>query len=66
MSRYTANGVRFTRQVFASPVDQVIVVRLTADKKGSHQLHRRLPTEDRRRRGVSPRQEPLKPNPETP
>ena len=29
---YTANGTRFSRQVFASPVDQVIVVRLTADK----------------------------------
>ena len=32
---YTANGTRFTRQVFASPVDQVIVVHLTADKKGA-------------------------------
>jgi alpha-L-fucosidase 2 len=32
---YTEGGTRFTRQVFASPVDQVIVVRLTADKKGS-------------------------------
>jgi alpha-L-fucosidase 2 len=32
---YTASGVRFTRQVFASPVAQVIVVRLTADKKGA-------------------------------
>ena len=32
---YTADGTRFTRQVFASPVDQVIVVRLTADKKGA-------------------------------
>ena len=32
---YTANGVHFSRQVFASPVDQVIVVRLTADKKGA-------------------------------
>src|ERR1035437_4741172 len=30
---YTEGGTRFTRQVFASPVDQVIVVRLTADKK---------------------------------
>jgi alpha-L-fucosidase 2 len=30
---YSAGGTRFTRQVFASPVDQVIVVRLTADKK---------------------------------
>ena len=32
---YTANGVHFTREVFASPADQVIVVRLTADKKGA-------------------------------
>ena len=32
---YSANGVHYSRAVFASPVDQVIVVRLTADKKGS-------------------------------
>ncbi len=32
--QYTANGVKFTREVFASPVDQVIVMRLTADKPG--------------------------------
>jgi alpha-L-fucosidase 2 len=32
---YAANGVKYTRSVFASPVDQVIVVRLTADKKGA-------------------------------
>jgi len=31
---YTAGGVKFTRRVFSSPVDQVIVVRLTADKPG--------------------------------
>jgi alpha-L-fucosidase 2 len=31
---YTANGVHFTREVFSSAVDQVIVVRLTADKPG--------------------------------
>jgi len=31
---YTANGVRFRREVFASAVDQVIVVRLTADQPG--------------------------------
>jgi alpha-L-fucosidase 2 len=31
---YTAGGVRFTREVFSSPVDQVIVVRLTADRPG--------------------------------
>ena len=31
---YKVNGVAFRREVFASPVDQVIVVRLTADKPG--------------------------------
>jgi alpha-L-fucosidase 2 len=31
---YTAGGVKFTREVFASPVDQVIVMRLTAGKPG--------------------------------
>ena len=30
---YTTQGSRFLRQAFASPVEQVIVVRLTADKK---------------------------------
>jgi alpha-L-fucosidase 2 len=29
---YTLNGTRFTREVFASPVHQVLVVRLTADR----------------------------------
>ncbi len=32
---YTANGVKFLREVFSSHPDQVIVVRLTADKPGS-------------------------------
>ena len=31
---YTASGVKFTREAFSSPVDQVIVIRLTADKPG--------------------------------
>jgi alpha-L-fucosidase 2 len=31
---YTVNGIKFTRQVFSTPVDQVIVIRLTADKPG--------------------------------
>jgi alpha-L-fucosidase 2 len=31
---FTANGVTFTREVFSSAVDQVIVVHLTADKPG--------------------------------
>ena len=29
---YAANGVHFKREMFSSPVDQVIVIRLTADK----------------------------------
>lgn len=32
--RYQAGEVTFTREVFASPVDQVIVVRLAADRPG--------------------------------
>jgi hypothetical protein len=32
---YVMNGVRFQREVFASAPDQVIVVRLTADRPGS-------------------------------
>ncbi|GAB2777841.1 glycoside hydrolase family 95 protein [Amycolatopsis magusensis] len=32
---YTANGVRHRREVFASAPDQVIIMRLTADKPGS-------------------------------
>ncbi|MDB6016373.1 MAG: Alpha/beta hydrolase fold-3 domain protein [Pedosphaera sp.] len=31
---YIANGVTFTREIFSSPVDQVIVVRLTASQPG--------------------------------
>ena len=31
---FTAHGVKFTREVFSSPVDQVIVVHLTADRPG--------------------------------
>ena len=34
-TRFEQAGVRFAREVFASPVDQVIVVRLTADKPGA-------------------------------
>ncbi|MCJ7588967.1 MAG: glycoside hydrolase family 95 protein [Candidatus Aminicenantes bacterium] len=33
-TEYSQGGVRFAREVFASPVDQVIVVRLTADRPG--------------------------------
>jgi alpha-L-fucosidase 2 len=31
---YTSGGVKFTREIFSSPVAQVIVVRLTADQPG--------------------------------
>ena len=31
---YTAKGIRFTREIFASPVDQVIVISFTADRPG--------------------------------
>jgi alpha-L-fucosidase 2 len=31
---YTIDGVRYTREVFSSPVDQVIVVKLSSDKPG--------------------------------
>jgi alpha-L-fucosidase 2 len=41
---YTAQGTKFTRRVFSSPVDQVIVVRLTADKKGAINFTARLQT----------------------
>jgi alpha-L-fucosidase 2 len=33
-TRYEQNGIRFTREVFSSPVDQVLVVRLTAGEPG--------------------------------
>jgi alpha-L-fucosidase 2 len=33
--RYSAGGVRFTREIFASHPDQVIALRLTADRPGS-------------------------------
>ena len=39
---YTAGGVRFTREVFASYPDQVLVVRVTADKPGSISFAARL------------------------
>jgi alpha-L-fucosidase 2 len=34
-TRFTLDGVRYRREVFASPVDQVIVVRQTADRPGA-------------------------------
>jgi len=37
--QYTSGGVRYTREIFSSPVDQVIVVHLTADKPGRISLN---------------------------
>jgi alpha-L-fucosidase 2 len=34
-TRYTVNGIRFTREYFVSFADQIIVIRLTADRPGS-------------------------------
>jgi len=36
--QYTVDGVTYRREVFVSPVDQVIVVRLTADRPGKISL----------------------------
>lgn len=41
--KYRVGKVRFTREVFSSPVDQVIVVRLTADQPGQLTLNAALP-----------------------
>jgi alpha-L-fucosidase 2 len=40
--RYQANGVQFTREIFASHPDDAIVLHLTADKPGSLSFHARL------------------------
>lgn len=34
ITKYTSEGVEFTRESFASPVDDIIAVRFTANKKG--------------------------------
>ena len=39
---YTQGGARFTREVFVTPVDQVIVVRLTSDRPGRISLTAQL------------------------
>jgi alpha-L-fucosidase 2 len=40
--QYTTDGVEFTRELFSSPVDQVIVMRLTASKPGRISFQCRL------------------------
>ena len=49
---YQVDGVKHTREVFSSPVDQVIVVRLSADAPGCPR-HRRPPSRPRRPQRLS-------------
>jgi len=51
---YTANGVHFKREIFASAVDQVIVVRLTADKPGQISFTAGMATPQKAEVGVEP------------
>src|SRR6476619_6019992 len=44
---YTAGGVTFSREVFASAPDQVIVVRLTASRPGQISFEARMQTPQR-------------------
>jgi alpha-L-fucosidase 2 len=39
---YTRDGVKYTREIFTSPVDQVMVVRISADKPGAVSFKVRL------------------------
>ncbi len=34
-TQYTSGGVTYTREYFASPVDQLVIIRITADQAGS-------------------------------
>jgi alpha-L-fucosidase 2 len=43
-TKFRRNGITFTREVFASAPDQVVVVRLTADKPGNIKFKARLAT----------------------
>lgn len=43
-TQYTSGGVVYTREYFASPVDQLIVIRITADKTGSVSLSASMDT----------------------
>ncbi len=44
---FNSGGVRFTREVFSSPVDQVVIVRLTADKPGQISFTAALKTQQK-------------------
>ncbi|WP_443751283.1 glycoside hydrolase family 95 protein [Asticcacaulis solisilvae] len=49
---YSQNGATFTREAFVSPVDQVLVVRLSADKPGRINLHCEYDTPQRAGTGL--------------
>lgn len=51
---YTIDGVRYTREVFSSPVDQVIVIRLKADKPGKITFTARMRTPQKAQVRVEP------------
>ncbi|MHC4199409.1 MAG: glycoside hydrolase family 95 protein, partial [Planctomycetota bacterium] len=53
---YTVGGVTFTREVFASAIDQVIVVRIAADRPGAVSLTARMesPHEEHATRASGP------------
>jgi len=46
-TEFTVGDVNFTREIFSSPVDQVIVVRLTADKPGQITFTAAMKTEQK-------------------
>lgn len=41
-TRFTVEGVKYTREVFSSPVDDVLVIRMTADRPGKLNLQASL------------------------
>src|SRR2546421_11993393 len=43
---YKSGGVRHAREIFSSPVDQVIVVRLTADRPGQVNFNASMRSEE--------------------
>src|SRR5882724_6433967 len=51
---YAVNGVHFKREIFASPVDQVIVIRLTADKPGQISFTAGMATPQKAEVGTEP------------
>lgn len=58
-TRFTANGVNYQREAFTSFTDDVLVVRLTADKKGqiSFKTHYSTPYQENIARRITPQKE---------